>query len=413
MSAGSRIKNSIKNLSPFSLFILIECIAVAVFLTFNFINHGGSMWSLLLRYQMQFVDYFEHLGFASAPTGTNIYELSGSACFPPLAYLMYGFLARLVGYQAEDPSDPTGSQNVGQNLTIFVLYNIICIVLLLYAVSLFIKKKGFVQQILFPTLLIFSYPVLFSSVQRGNSVLLVAILLSIALAWKDDPSKVKRESAMILIAVCAGLKIYPAVFGLLYLKEKRWKEAVRLLIYGAVLFFLPFVFFGGTAAVSSFFKTVFSLYGDIHNCSVSGFTLSVVSGVFGNNAVLFATIIQHIYLVFSLIAFFCAKSKRAEVLILSCLMMVYVASNWMYTCVYMLPALLMFFSEKEDQPIRLGVKKIPDVIAFIMFLIVFSRPFYAGAGYVFIYDTVIVLSMLYHLLTIGASVYRKIEEAAA
>lgn len=81
---------------------------------------------------------------------------------------MYGFLARITGYRAVDPTDIPSHKFVGNNLTIFVVYSIICIVLCLYAISLYQKKKGIINQVLFPCLLIVSYPFAFSSIQRGK-----------------------------------------------------------------------------------------------------------------------------------------------------------------------------------------------------------------------------------------------------
>lgn len=407
MSLIERAKKRFLSLDYFSLFIVIEVILTALFLSLNLlVYHGGMFSSLMLNAMNRFEDFFVHYGFASAPIGTNIYEYSNMACFPPLAYLMYGFFARLCGYQAEDPSDLKSHQAVGHNMTVFVLYNLICIVLLVYAVSLYFKKKGFVTLAVFPVLLIFSYPILFSSVQRGNSSFLTAVLIAIALAWRNDESKVKRELALVLIAVCAGLKIYPAVLGLLYLKEKRWGETLRLVIYGVVLFFAPFVFFGGFAGMQTFFGTVFSLFGEIHECSISGIVVSLVNGVFGSKSELFATIVQQLYLIFSLIAFFCARNKRTEMLILCCLMTVYVASGWMYTCVYLLPAMLVFFQEQDNEPIRFRVRNIPDYMAFVMFVIVFSRPVLLG-GHMFIYRAIVIIILLYNLIIIGAAVNRK------
>ena len=406
MSISVKAKNYINNIGYFKLFIVIETIAIAVFLTLNCIWHGWMFSSMMLRIQTQFDDFFVHLGLGSAPIGTNIYEYSTMACFPPLAYLMYGFLAHLSGYQAELPTAVETVRDTGFNMMVLMLYNLICIVLLVYAVSLYFKKKSFVTLALFPALLIFSYPILFSSVQRGNSAFLTSVLLAIALAWRNDQSKVKRELAMILIAVCTGLKIYPAVFGLMYLKEKRWGETVRLVIYGIVLFFLPFIFYGGFEGMRSFFGIIFGLFGEIHACTVSGIVLSLVKDAFGTKAVLFASIVQQLYLIFSLIAFFCAKDKRTEILILCCLMTVYISSGWMYTCVFILPALLTFFSEQEGKPIRWRVGNIPDYMAFVMFLSVFSRPVLLG-GYMFIYYAIVIISVLYHLVIIGAAVNRR------
>lgn len=66
-----------------------------------------------------------------------------------------------------------------------------------------------------------------------------------ALELREHDDKWSRELALILIAVAAGIKIYPAVFGMLYVKEKRYQEAGRLILYGMICFFVPFVFFGG------------------------------------------------------------------------------------------------------------------------------------------------------------------------
>ena len=407
MNISLKIRNYFKYLSYFQLFIVIEALLITVFLTLNFIWHGWMFNSLMLRAQTQFDDFFVHLGLGSAPIGTNIYEYSSMACFPPLAYLMYGFLARLGGFQAELPTAVETVRDAGFNMMVMILYCLICIVLLVYAVSLYVKKKNFVTLALLPVLLIFSYPILFSSIQRGNSAFLTAILLAIALAWRNDPSRIKRELALILIAVCAGLKIYPAVFGLLYLKEKRWSEAVRLVIYGVVLFFVPFAFFGGFEGMCTFFSIIFGMFGEIHPCTISGIVLSLVKNIFGTKATLFATIIQQLYLVLSLIAFFCAKNKRSEILILCCLMTLYVSSGWMYTCVFLLPALLLFFSEQYDRPIRFRAGSIPDYLAFLMLLSAFSRPTLLG-GYMFIYYSIAILITLLNLIIIGITINRKL-----
>ena len=409
MTLVTRIKNYCKNISYFSLFIAIEVILIAVFLTIDLITHGEALDKLLIENNSRFMDYSIHLGFASAPLGTNVYEFSDMACFPPLAFLMYGFLARLGGYAADDPQyirDSYDNVIEGNNIVVFLVYNLICVLLLAYACSLYFKKRGMLNQIILPAIFILSYPIAFSAMERGNSVFLVAPLIAIALAWRNDTSKVKRELAMILIAVCAGLKLYPALLGLLYLKEKRWKETIRLIIYGAVLFFVPFVFFGGFEAIKSFFRVLFSVYGDIHLFNIKGLTLSLVKDIFGTKADLFATIVQQLYLVSSLIAFICAKNKRSAVLIICCLMALYVSSGWMYTCIYMIPAILVFFQEIDGQPIRFRVRNIPDMMAFVMFLAVFSRPSYIG-GNVFIYAVMCIVSSLYNFVTIGATINRK------
>ena len=391
------------NLSWFALFLIVESIAFIAFHIYNLAMHGQPLDSLLLSPNYRFTDYFLHIGYTSTPIGTNIYALTHNACFPPLAYLMYFFLARIVGNSGIDPLDSEAHRDFGNNMTIYVLYTVVCIVILVYAVSLFIKKKGFVYQVVFPLILILTYPVALATIQRGNSVLLTVGLLSIALAWRNDPSKVKREMAMVLIAVCAGLKIYPAIFGLLYLKEKRWKETIRLVIYGVVLFFVPFLFFGGIEGFKSFLETLRFLTIDVHPNSVSGIVRMFTEAVFGKSIFGFTFLMQQLFLVLCIAAFFVTKDKWGECLALCSLMAVYIQTSWMYTCIYILPVVLCFMAEKDFKPISLKNGKWTDLIGFVLFLTVFSFPY--PMNYEFIYICIVILTVVYDVAVILKAMY--------
>lgn len=402
-----------RKINYYYCFFAVELSIIIVFNVYNLCCHGNPLNELMLSSDGQFGDYFMHIGYASSDFGTNIYNYSTSSwclpCFPPLAYLMYGLLARVAGYVAVDPTDISSHQFEGNNLTIYLLYSIVCIVLLLYSISLYIKRKGFVNQVLFPCVLIFSYPFAFSSLQRGNSVLLVAVLICIALIWRNDESKVKRELALVIIAISAGLKIYPALLGLLYLKEKRYKEAIRLLIYGLLLFFVPFLFFGGIDGLKSFVHMILQLNGEVNRCSISGFANSLMELLVGKSHQMVTTIIQHAFLVFSIIGFFLAKEKWGEVVVLCILMSVYISSGWMYTCIYCLPALLLFLSEKQTTSIRINKRNWIELIVFILFLIVFSIPY--KLGYELIYDSMIVFQIFYIAFIIVTFIMRKIDKS--
>ena len=127
-----------------------------------------------------------------------------------------------------------------------------------------------------------SYP-FWLAIERGNMSLLVLILLMYAMALKDSTKIWERETALLLFAMAAALKLYPAVFGLLYLISKRYKEAVRLVIYGALLFthqlygvlffFLPFVFFQGVHGFQIFLHNI--------NAVGSGATGVTIVGICG------------------------------------------------------------------------------------------------------------------------------------
>lgn len=402
----SKLKSRILSLTYYQIYLIIASVALAVFFLECVVFYGWPISKLTLNMFTRFDDYYMHLGYASAPAGTNIYELSHNACFPPLAYLLYGFLARIGGFEAADYSLVGNYQYIGHNTPIFIMYNMICFGLLIFAVGLYMKKNTFMNRMYFPCLLLLSYPIAFTGFQRGNSVFLVVSLIAIALAWKDDESKVKRELAMILIAVSAGLKIYPAVLGLLYLREKRWKEALRLVLYGIIIFFIPFAFFGGFDAIKTFFGTIIWLYGEVHITSVNGVVQEMVKGVFGRNAALFGTIIQQLFLILSLTAFFILKEKWSQIMILCGLMALYISSSWMYTCIYFIPPMLMFFLQREH-PIRINKKNWPDLIAFLLFVFCFTIPYHFG--YQTFYPIIVAILSLYIIVVIARAFVQKID----
>ena len=115
---------------------------------------------------------------------------------------------------------------------------------------------------------------------------------------------------------------------------------------------------------------------------------------------------QQLFLVLCLVTFFITKDKWGEILLLCSLMAVYISSSWMYTCVYIIPVVLVFFAEKDDKPIQINKSNWTDLIGFILFLCVFSYTY--GLNYRFIYDSISVLTALYCVVIILRFAYGRI-----
>ena len=98
-------------------------------------------------------------------------------------------------------------------------------------------------------------------------------------------------------------------------------------------------------------------------------------------------------------------------LILSSLMAVYVSSGWMYTCIYILPALLMFFAEEKDSAEKSRTDRVTELVVFVLFLVVFSIPY--KLDYMFIYDTIVLIDCIYIAKTIAEFIYRIFQKKKA
>lgn len=96
---------------------------------------------------------------------------------------------------------------------------------------------------------------------KGNPSAWAAGALFVFLAWYDAEAMWKRCVAAVALAFAASLKITPVLYGLLYLRgrlfdpEKWPKEEIFVAAFSfAVLFAVPFVFFGGPNEVNAWLR---------------------------------------------------------------------------------------------------------------------------------------------------------------
>lgn len=339
-----------KGVTWLQLFILVSLMITSSFFLCNLADGKGTLYSKLVLYNRDGCDYFVHVGGSSQPE--MLYKQGGDwFCFPPLSYCMYYLIWRTTGVQSDDVLDRDAFRESNASLLIYVAYNVFQMFLLAYCVLLLFRRIDFTHGVLLPATIFLSFPFFCTSIQLGNSVALAAILLALAVALLESNTKLHTEIAMLLIAVAAGLKFIPAVFGLIFIKNKDYKRAFRLLLYGVILLFVPFVFFGGLEGAKALFSTLTSL--TKRNSEISSFKYFVTLMISGHvpflqpYTELAATIAKNAFLVVCVVCFFLSKTKWQGLLFLGGISASFLASSGRYTCVYYLPALLMFFYENQ------------------------------------------------------------------
>lgn len=243
-------------MEPITLYLVISLLNMALFfLLLPFLGQHGFDWVVMENNSdFESADYFLCLLFSMGKE--NVYGFCIEACYSPLSYVLYYVICKMtsmgkllegvdllmVPYEKMVAMTPQLLVSPYQ-LLMFVIYSMMGMLLYVFAVEEL--KLGKRKKQLFTLSVLCSVPMLFGAVERGNLTLYVAALVLLAFLLKDSESSVKRETALLLIAIAAGLKFYPAFMGLLYLKEKRYKEAGRLILYGVIFVFVPFLFFGG------------------------------------------------------------------------------------------------------------------------------------------------------------------------
>ncbi len=215
----------------------------------------SSSFDYLLSTDM-FMDFFNSVRDASHNGG---YEKN--VIYPPLANLLYYFLGKM--FKADLVADKFKDRFELRNtdpIALFVYF--ISVLLCVFAVYLIIDR--YLQRCNFkaaPAALAItsalSFPMLYA-IQRGNIIILAIPLTMFFVFFRNHERKLVRELSYIALALAAGLKIYPAVFGILLITDKKYKEAARLVLYGVVAFAVPIFAFGGPELLVRLVKNIFS-----------------------------------------------------------------------------------------------------------------------------------------------------------
>ena len=182
---------------------------------------------------------------------------------------------------------------------------------------------------------------------------------------------------MVCLAVAVGLKIYPAIFAFLLLKDKRYWAFFRTVLYSAVFFIAPFFLFGGFESMKIFFA---KLLGASNVMEGRGYRFKVnYANTFGylserfslNDAATFllTKIIPYFMFVLGMIAAFFVKEKWKAVLLFACFLVGIPGFSSVYTLTFFAIPLIFLLNEGRKNKI------INYVFLLLMILIMIPKPF--------------------------------------
>lgn len=351
-----------KVLSPINIYLFFSLLGIILFFIAAFfkrqrifdwvVMENNSYWAML--------DYFRHIRY-SQYFGDMYRTIGGDACFPPLAYMFYYFVCRItsIGFIENETKE---IPYLPYQMIIYVMYLIVGTVWLIYVIEELKISKLQKKLLLFSIL--FSVPMFMGAIERGNMALYVIVMLLNVIIWKNSGIKWKQEAALVLIALASGLKVYPAIFGLLYIKERRWKEAGRLILYGVGIFLLPFVFYGKWEGVLAYWNILIGKMSGDFNGRVQFF-----KGLLGFLSISghWAMILNLIFMCMLLLGILFTRDKIREMTYLAAFMALVPANAYRYTLIYFLLAVFQLIEIKSS-------KRTDDYVGAVMMGCLFSIP---------------------------------------
>lgn len=353
-----RRQKKVTAMEPFTLYLVITLFSAALFLLLMpFLGQHGFDWIVMENNSdYESADYFICILYSLGRE--RVYYFGPEACYSPLSYTFFYFISKalsadkllagvdLLTVPYERLISMTPELLVSPyHLLAFLFYSIAGVFLYVLAVDeLNIGKR---KKQLLSLSIICSVPMLFGAVERGNLTLYVAVLVLFAMLFKDSLNPVKREIALLLIAVAAGLKFFPAFMGLLYLKEKRYKEAGRLILYGVVFVFVPFLFFGGLDGIQRLLSTLSALSVQnnyIHRIQFfkGALTFLGIHGQMGN-------LLNVVFLLALIFLMAVTRNKTRMMVYIAAMMAFYPPNAYRYTLLFFLMPLFVWIEEESRE----------------------------------------------------------------
>ena len=339
---------------PRGMFYLISGAGILLYFLLS-LRYGETAYRWVIQENkpdIRFDDYFAH--FAMVADRKHLYEAvtwDAMGCFPPLAYCMYYALYTLTAVTGFLTQEPIKAESIPGALHVFVYYTVFTALLFFLAIGITGKRSRKRDTAIF-TLLMCSAVFFGSGYMMGNSTMLVLGILVAALRLREGKSAFQREMGLVLLGVCVAMKLYPAVFGLLYLKEKRYKELARLILYSLILLLGPFAFFGGKRGLFYWLKHITTTmhYTDYARPQyLLGIFHTVIKRLTGRDEkTLCAVLTVLVCLIWTWLAWR-SRSRFRTVFFLVAIMVFFPANAYRYSLSYFSIPLIMFLKEEPEK----------------------------------------------------------------
>lgn len=354
-----------------------------IFIMYVILIASNGRFVFTLTYsESNFCDFWSHIG--RLLYSHNIYATDADAIFPPLAYLFLKIFAYPLSFKTKTTNNLDEISKSGYGILVVVMYILLFTWLLMIAIHTFYKTGIFLEKTVLIGIFLFSYSVWGFAFERGNMVLYALVFLMIGLALRNSSNKILRELSMIFVAISAGFKLYPALFGFLWIAEKRYKEAARLILYGLACFFLPFPF---VDSFSNYLNT-FTQYLDKKMYSHASIWGAVIN-TFGDNKYtqMLCRGLVVLIILWALFLLFADGINWKTIALLTATQTTIIPEQYVYTYVFIIIPLILFLDEINKRKI--------DYVYAVLFACLFTMPpLLGGRGRLMVWIWTILLIMV-------------------
>lgn len=375
-----------------TVFYTVMLLVIGIFIFSVALSHGESAHSILFFDRKDtYMDFFNSIQYGMEP-----YKYA--TIYPPLISAIYGFIGQFVMLdKITEHAYYIRESQIGQLL--IVIYYILVYGFL--GIMVFKLKKGKkIEKIFFSIAMFFSLPFLFA-LERGNSVMmaLLAIFVFVMLYKSTDTvfGIKKKYISYISLGIAVGIKISPALFILLLVREKKYIETVKCAVIIIISFLVPFYLTDGNLWIlKNNLEYTVSLF-QSYQIGSNGELITVGNGAFVNllntsafmskllnyNFINYAKLLNNLILIMGILSIIVDKQLDdwAVLSIIVGLMILYPGFSAVYNLVYLVIPLIKFLDHNGT-----SCKKYVFVLLFI-FIFAPIVNFRINAFYAFFNDS--------------------------
>ncbi len=270
---------------------------------------------------------------------------SGPAHYPPLSIIIYRLFNKLITVENDD------MYVINYSVFLVLLFSIMGMLIASICYMNHRSKMPEYAIICSSIGVLLTSPFLFA-IQRLNVILFAIVGIMFFILFYNANDSRWRIIAIVFLVFAANIKYYPAIFGALFIKERRWKESIIATIAGILTFVFSLIGVWKKVALKELIENTRETINQWKGAGISISTLVIRAnerfGIWQNDVIpIVCTIMTLFFLLISICAFFVSKKEYIDLLLLGMICIFVPTYSFWYSVVFILPAILSFVCKKE------------------------------------------------------------------
>ena len=347
-----------------TIFILgfVSCVAVL------FITRGKAFNRLLfLDSSDTGMDFFHSIEYVH---GRKPYERFNTL-YPPLANLFFYILFRFVPAWQYGTWMPTFEESIRvrgtpidlrvwqPTMVLFIVFVAVSVIALLILAQKCVNSKTGIHKDLFSVSILLGYGVLYS-LERGNIIIISFLCCLFFMRYKDSKNRLLNALAIVMLAIGAGLKIYPALLGIILIYDKQYKKALIAVGLGILSLVLPTLIFHERLSGIGMFLNILSSHAEASSFVTDGYSFDRICNTIiqliasasgrevGDAGMALSSFLSKLNLPMMILTLGCGffMEKRWQKALVCCTAMMLFSFQYPYATIFFLIPLIMMVAEE-------------------------------------------------------------------